>query len=117
VDFTLGAPRYRADEPASEVVGEVQAVLIAGEAGALPPAFEGRLAGRAVAVIGPRASEAPFAEVAIDTGVAGIHDGGTAYRLDEVPLPLTPALAHPRSAAAVLGAIAGALASRQVAAR
>jgi formylmethanofuran dehydrogenase subunit B len=116
VDYSLGVPRFRPDEPASEIVDEVHAVLIAGEAGALPPAFGSRLAGRAVAVIGPRASEAPFAEVAIDTGVAGIHHGGTAYRLDDVPLPLTPTLDHPRSAGAVLDAITGALA-RQAAAR
>ena len=61
----------------------------------------GHCAGRAggagsrspVIVIGPRASEAPFAvRVAIDTGVAGIHEAGTAYRMDEVPLPLRPPL-------------------------
>jgi formylmethanofuran dehydrogenase subunit B len=67
--------------------------------------------------IGPRASEAPFpVEVAIDTGIAGIHEGGIAYRLDDVPLPLTPALGHPRSAAGVLAGLARALA-RQAAVR
>ena len=41
----------------------------------------------------PRASQAPFpTRVAIDTGVAGIHEGGTAYRMDEVPLSLRPPL-------------------------
>jgi len=44
--------------------------------------------------IGPRASAAGFTpQVAIDTGVAGIHEGGTAFRMDDVPLPLRPALA------------------------
>ena len=50
------------------------------------------------AVIGPRASAVTGARVAIDTGAAGIHEAGTGYRLDDVPLPLTPVLIHPRPA-------------------
>jgi formylmethanofuran dehydrogenase subunit B len=111
VDFTLGVPRYRPDEPASEAIGAVQSVLVAGETAALPSSVARGLGGRHVVAVGPRASEAPFpVEVAIDTGIAGIHEGGIAYRLDEVPLPLTPALVHPRSAAAVLDELARALA-------
>jgi formylmethanofuran dehydrogenase subunit B len=50
-------------------------------------------------VIGPWASEAqPAAEVAIDTGVAGIHEGGMAFRMDDIPLPLRPSLPGPASA-------------------
>ena len=30
------------------------------------------------------------------TGMAGIHESGTGYRMDDVPLPLTPVLLHPR---------------------
>lgn len=37
--------------------------------------------------IGPGASMTS-ARVAIDTGTAGIHEGGLAYRLDDVPVPL-----------------------------
>lgn len=115
VDFTLGVPRYRPDEPASEVVGAVQAVVVAGEAAALPSSVARGFGGRHVVAIGPRASEAPFpVEVAIDTGIAGIHEGGIAYRLDDVPLPLTPALVHPQSAAAVLDGLARALARQAV---
>jgi formylmethanofuran dehydrogenase subunit B len=113
VDFALGVPRYRAEEPASDVVEQVRTVLIAGGAGALPPALGLALKKRSVVVIGPRASEASFAEVAVDTGTAGIHTGGTGYRLDDVPLPLTPALAHPHSAGAVLEMIAGLLVRRR----
>jgi formylmethanofuran dehydrogenase subunit B len=42
--------------------------------------------------------------VAVDTGVAGIHEGGTAFRMDDVPLPLRPALTDTKvpSAAATL---------------
>jgi formylmethanofuran dehydrogenase subunit B len=43
--------------------------------------------------------------VAIDTGVAGIHEGGTAYRMDEVPLMLRPPLDGPRTASQVLLAL------------
>ena len=41
-------------------------------------------------VIGPRASSAASLRprVAIDTGLAGVHDEGTALRLDDVPLPV-----------------------------
>ena len=57
-------------------------------------------------IIGPAASEAPgTTRVAIDTGRAGIHEGGTAYRMDDIPLPLAPALDGPRTAAMVLGAL------------
>jgi formylmethanofuran dehydrogenase subunit B len=109
VDFSLGAPHYRPDEPASALLAGTRSVLLAGEAAALPDPVLRALGGRVVAVVGPRASEAAFAEVAIDTGVPGIHDGGTAYRLDEVPLPLTPSLSHPQSAAAALDLVAAAL--------
>ena len=60
------------------------------------------------AVIGPRASESPLAGATalIDTGVAGIHEGGTAIRMDDVPLPLRPSIAGRRSAADVVRAAA-----------
>jgi formylmethanofuran dehydrogenase subunit B len=38
--------------------------------------------------------------------VAGIHDGGTAYRMDEIPLALRSCLAGPRAAADVLQQLA-----------
>jgi formylmethanofuran dehydrogenase subunit B len=44
--------------------------------------------------------------VAIDTGVAGIHEDGTGYRMDEVPLSLRSPLEGPRSAAETLIALA-----------
>jgi formylmethanofuran dehydrogenase subunit B len=50
--------------------------------------------------------------VAIDTGVAGIHEGGIAYRMDEVPLPLRPPLTTRRSAADTLRALTASLQSR-----
>jgi hypothetical protein len=63
-------------------------------------------------VIGPAASAVPNARVAIDTGVAGIHEGGIGYRLDEVPLPLTPVLIHPHPAGETLSLLLRAIRGR-----
>jgi len=64
------------------------------------------VAGDYAVAIGPRASAAAFKPaVSVDTGIAGIHEGGTAYRMDEVPLPLRPALAGPPTAAGTLRAL------------
>ena len=65
-------------------------------------------------VVGPRASEAAFAaRVAIDTGVAGIHEAGLGYRMDDIPLPLQAVLPGPRSATAMLEALAARLAEAE----
>ena len=64
-------------------------------------------AGLDCVVIGPRASDAPLAaRIAIDGGVAGIHEGGVAVRMDDVPLPLRPVLPSPSDTAAALGGLA-----------
>jgi formylmethanofuran dehydrogenase subunit B len=107
VDFGAGFPRYRPDTPASAALGEVAAVLIVGSPEGVPPAVVDALAGRRVAVIGPRASEAPFPfEVAIDTGVAGIHEAGIAYRMDDVPLPVPQLIPGPPATVSVLKSVA-----------
>jgi formylmethanofuran dehydrogenase subunit B len=68
-----------------------------------------------VIVVGPRASESPFpVRVAIDTGVAGIHEGGTAYRMDDVPLRLRPPLGAERTAVSVLTGLLRAVRDRAV---
>jgi formylmethanofuran dehydrogenase subunit B len=73
------------------------------------------LARTRVVAIGPRASLAPFGTaVAIDTGVAGIHEDGMAFRMDDVPVRLRAVLdaaTLPR-AAAILGALGERLARR-----
>ena len=110
VDFGPGFPRYRPEEPASGALRNVASVLIVGAANGLPPAVAAALAGRRVAVIGPRASEAPFsAEVAIDTGVAGIHETGIAYRMDDVPLPVLQIVPGPPPTVTVLRSVAAML--------
>jgi formylmethanofuran dehydrogenase subunit B len=57
------------------------------------------------ALIGPRASESALAAgaaVVVDSGMAGIHEGGTALRMDDVSLPLRPSLAGPRETRAIV---------------
>lgn len=110
VDLSAGYPRYRPEEPASVALGQVGAVLLLGSAAGVPDRVAHPLARRRVGVVGPRASEASFpVEVAIDTGIAGIHDPGTGYRMDDVPLPLAAIVAGPPSPLGVLEALGRAL--------
>lgn len=99
VDFSRGHPRYRPDDGAAALVaaGAVDAVLVIGRPLGMPFAVD---AVRAV-VVGPGATAAAC-EIAIDTGVAGIHEGGTAFRMDDVPLPLRAPLPGPPVAADVI---------------
>jgi formylmethanofuran dehydrogenase subunit B len=116
VSYRGGYPRYM---PASRGLAELGAggagaILVAGSAAALADVLAKAAPRAPVIAIGPRASEAPFpVRVAIDTGVAGIHEGGTAYRMDEVPLPLRPPLGGARSAADTLAALVGAVRARR----
>jgi formylmethanofuran dehydrogenase subunit B len=68
----------------------VDAVLVVGSVARVPAHLVTLMTGVASAVIGPKASESALAGgvAAIDTGVAGIHEAGTALRMDDVPLPL-----------------------------
>jgi formylmethanofuran dehydrogenase subunit B len=97
VSLRGGSPRYRPARSGLERTraGGADAVLVAGAAAALGELPLGIVP---AAVIGPRASAVVGARVAIDTGTAGVHEAGTGYRLDDVPLPLTPVLLHPRRA-------------------
>ena len=112
VDYSRGHPHYDPAERGVERLGAgsgFRAVVVVGS-----PAFDEALSSRldpmSTVVVGPRASQAPFAtRLAIDTGVAGIHEGGTAYRTDEVPLQLRPPLDGQRSATAVLSALISAV--------
>jgi formylmethanofuran dehydrogenase subunit B len=111
VDFSRGYPRYvpgerGVDRLAGRAYG---AVLVLGS-----PILEG--AAREVLgevdtlAIGPRASQARFkTRVAIDTGVAGVHEAGTGYRMDEVPLTLRPPLRGSRSTTDTLRALMDAI--------
>jgi formylmethanofuran dehydrogenase subunit B len=114
VDYSSGYPRYLpGNRPRDRMAGgRFDLVLIAGSATLaefpVPPAGE-----VATVLVGPRASGSDLApRVAIDTGVAGIHEGGTAYRLDEVPLHLRPPLRTLRSSSEVLRALTAAVGSK-----
>jgi formylmethanofuran dehydrogenase subunit B len=63
-------------------------------------------------VIGPRATLSPLGprQMAIDTGLAGVHDAGTALRLDDVPLPVRSLVVGPPATASVVARLRGALA-------
>ena len=111
VDYSRGYPHYDPGERGVERLGSdrFRAALIVGSP-ALDGSLSGTLARMSTVAIGPRASQAPFApRVTIDTGVAGIHEAGTAYRVDEVPLQLRPPLPGQRSAAEVLAALIAAV--------
>lgn len=108
VDFSGGVPRYTPGMRGLERLagGGFAALLIVGSAAAVAGELGSKRVPLPTVVIGPRASEAPLAAgITIDTAVAGIHEGGTAYRMDEVPLPLRPPLPGARSAAETLGAL------------
>jgi formylmethanofuran dehydrogenase subunit B len=116
VDYSEGFPSYA---PANRGLLRLahrgfRAVLLAGSVAGLTAAARESLSRVPTIIIGPRASEASFgSRFTIDTGVAGIHEGGTAYRMDEVPLPLRPPLSGTRSAAATLSALLSALHARR----
>ena len=108
VDFARGFPRYRPFDGGAAAVlsrGEADAVLVIGTVALLPADVRAALGRVRSVVIGPRASDTASAAVAIDTGVAGIHEAGTALRMDDVPLPLRPTVAGPVTAADVIAAL------------
>jgi formylmethanofuran dehydrogenase subunit B len=113
VSFREGYPRARPGRSGLDRLrsGGADAILVAGSVVALgdPGLALDRIHG---VVIGPGASAVAGARVAIDTGIAGIHEPGTGYRMDDVPLPLSPILESPRPAAETLGLLLGALRRR-----
>ena len=116
VTFREGYPRAQQGPSGIDRLraGGADAVLVAGSVAALGESgiTLDRVPG---VVIGPGASAVAAARVAIDTGVAGIHEPGTGYRMDDVPLPLSPVLKSPRGAAETLGLLLGALRRRTAA--
>jgi len=112
VTYGSGAPQYR---PAGRgVAADAAAILVVGAPATLGERLQTAAGRSPVVIVGPRASEAPFAaRVAVDTGIAGIHEGGTAYRMDDMPLRLRPPLEAGRSAVAVLAALLAAVRARQ----
>ncbi len=108
VSFRDGYPRSRPGRSGLDRLraGEADAVLVAGSVAALADSGFG-LGDIPGVLIGPGASAVDGARVAIDTGVAGIHESGTGYRMDDVPLALTTVIGNVRGAAATSGPAAG----------
>jgi formylmethanofuran dehydrogenase subunit B len=114
VDHSRGYPRYTPGDRGLDRLarGAFAAALVVGS-----PSLDGEaalaLGDIETVAIGPRASQASFTtKVAIDTGVAGIHEAGTAYRMDEVPLSLRPPLTDQRSVVQTLQALTEAVRTR-----
>ena len=117
VDYSRGAPHYRPEESTATLLGRglVDAVLLAGSPAGLPPGLADQLARVKVVAIGPGAASLGKVAVAMDTGTAGIHESGTAYRMDDVPLPLQSLIGEAREARATLAALCGVLPRRAAA--
>src|SRR5438067_13694453 len=108
VDFARGYPSYQPQVGAATLLGggDVDAALVVGTPATLPVSVATGLARVRSVVIGARASAATFQPaVTIDTGLAGVHEGGTAFRMDDVPLPLRPALEAPHGALVTVRAL------------
>ncbi|MEO8089243.1 MAG: hypothetical protein ABI703_02980 [Gemmatimonadales bacterium] len=115
VDYSRGSPRYAPGDRGLDrlIRGAFTAALVLGSPG-LDGEAAAALGGIETVAIGPGASQAPFVtRVAIDTGTAGIHEAGTAYRMDEVPLSLRPPLTTQRSAVQTLEALLDAVRAKQ----
>jgi formylmethanofuran dehydrogenase subunit B len=111
VDYSRGFPRYTPAERGLDrlAAGGFKAALVVGRS-VFGDSADKALSQVSSVAIGPRASQATFnPKVAIDTGVAGIHEGGTAYRMDEVPLRLRPPLSGPRDTTDTLRALTDAI--------
>jgi formylmethanofuran dehydrogenase subunit B len=112
VDFARGFPQYRPWDGTSAVrleSGGLDAVLIIGSVAGVPQDLCSAMNRVACAVVGPRASESVLGaqQAIIDTAVAGIHESGTACRMDDVPLPLRQCLDGPPPAAALVRRLVG----------
>jgi formylmethanofuran dehydrogenase subunit B len=112
VNFARGVPRYNPGEftgPEMLSRGEADACLLVGAGGVRrfePAARDGLARVPTVVLDGPDAAPACREDVRINTAVPGVHVGGTAYRMDEVPLTLRAVLpAHYPSDAVVLRAL------------
>jgi formylmethanofuran dehydrogenase subunit B len=104
ISFARGYPQYRPHDAGARLRGgEFDAALVLGSIASIPEDTLAALARLPCAIVGPRATEHARSDtrVAIDTAVAGIHEAGTAIRMDDVPVPLRASLAGPPLAAAL----------------
>jgi formylmethanofuran dehydrogenase subunit B len=109
VDFSAGYPRYRPHDGALERLsrGAVDVALVVGAVRLVPQGLIDRLAAVTTVLVGPRATESALAAtVAVDTGVVGIHESGTALRMDDVALPMFAAITGPPATVDIVTALA-----------
>jgi formylmethanofuran dehydrogenase subunit B len=116
VNLARGYPRYNPGEFSAQGLlerGEADACLLVGSEGvaAFSPAARAHLRGIPTIVLDyPTVDAAVPPTVRFTTAVYGIHRGGTAYRMDEVPVPLRAVLpAEYPTDAEVLDLLAGRL--------
>lgn len=101
INFNRGYPRYNPGEFSTVdllVRGDVDAALILGaDPGAtMPQPAIDHMARVPTIVLDPKVTHTSrLARIHITTAVTGISAPGTGYRMDEVPLPLRPALKSP----------------------
>ena len=94
VNLAAGHPRYNPGEftgPDMLARGEIDAAVVVGSAtlAGFGPAALAALGRVPVVVLDPPGAACPVpAAVVFPTAVYGVHKPGTAYRLDEVPIPL-----------------------------
>ncbi|MBL9084722.1 MAG: formylmethanofuran dehydrogenase subunit B, partial [Planctomycetales bacterium] len=94
VNLARGYPRYNPGEYSAEALllrGEVDACLMVGSDGlhVLDPKARERLHEiPTIALDYPGAERIADADVQFTTAIYGLHRAGTAYRMDEVPIPL-----------------------------
>ena len=116
VDFSRGAPKYTPEDATLSRLerGAFDAVLLIGTTSSLPSVVTTALRGVRTIAIGPRASESAIdASIRVDTGVASIHESGTAFRTDDIPLPLRAVLPTPRDTTSLLKALGAAIAAKE----
>lgn len=118
VDYSQGVPRYRPhDGTASALLasGLVDAALVVGDARFVNPAVLAGLAKVSCVALGPAASDGPLggSHVVIDSARAGIHEAGTALRMDDVSLPLRALVTGPPSARDLLTTLAALVAAER----
>jgi len=98
VSFARGYPRYSPGEHSAEHLlarGEADACLLIGSDSTADLSAAAQAALAQIPVIAldhPHVTSVPVPAVQFTTAVAGLHQAGTAYRMDEVPIPLQAVL-------------------------
>ncbi len=117
VNLARGYPRYNPGEYSADGLltrGEIDRCLLVGTDGVdtLSSAAQHALANMPTVLVGHAKGKLSFTPtVSIPTAIYGIHRAGTAYRMDEVPVPLRAILSSPLPTDAEVIERLGALAS------